>query len=454
MIGSVFSARYELVGALGRGSMGRVFLARQRDRDRMVVVKLMHESIAGQPKFRQLFQREMESMARFHHPYAASLLDACLDDPLGPGLVMEYVPGQPLDRILHRERRLPVERVSRFLGQLGHALQAAHELGLIHRDLKPSNLMVADPDSPEEAIRVMDFGLASLTARPHIPLERLAGEEERINIAGTPAYICPEQLRGDETDHRGDLYSVGVILFELLTGRLPFFRENPQAVFALHVREAPPRFAEVGAAEVVPPGVEAIVLRCLAKFPNERPQTARTLAESFARAAGLPPEPPPAAEPVRATVMEAAAKVEALANTPVTPEPGRLVRRMDAWMPERVAVIKLRGFAHDLGGTIVGSEPGLVRVRLDMPEEPVVEERGGFVGLLKKVALQTGLQQPPPRRDPIELELHLEKQDPTRNRLRLTAVFRPVAGFGVRHSRRWQARCEQIALDLRSYLMA
>jgi serine/threonine-protein kinase len=434
--------------------MGRVFLARQLDRDRMVVVKLMNEKVAGEAKFRQLFQREMQSMARLQHPYAVALLDASLDDPLGPGIVMEYVPGEPLDRILHRERRLPLERVARLVGQLGHALQAAHDLGLVHRDLKPANLMVADPDTPGESIRVMDFGLAELALRPHIALERLAGAEPGRAV-GTPAYICPEQLRGDEVDFRGDLYSVGVILFEMLTGRLPFYRENVDTLLALHVDEPPPRFAEVGAADVAPPSVEAFVLRCLSKYPVERPGSALQLAEGFAKAAGAVPESPPAPAPVRSTLVQAAERVDRITGESADHAPaGDLVRQMDAWMPERVAVIKLRGFVHDLGGAVVESEPGLVRVRLDMPKEPAETAAPGLVGLLKKVAVQTGLQAKPERPDPIELELHLEKRDPTRNLLRLTAVFRPVDGLAVQHPRRWQARCEQIALDLRSYLIA
>jgi serine/threonine-protein kinase len=451
MIGSVFHGRYELLGALGHGSMGRVFLARQRDRDRVVVVKLMNESIVGQPKFQELFRREMESMARFQHPYAVALLDASLDDPLGPGIVMEYVAGQPLDRLLHRERRLPVERVGRLLGQLGHALQAAHDQGLVHRDLKPANLMVAGPDTPGESVRVMDFGLAALAARPHIPLEVLTGRGAG-SVVGTPAYVCPEQVRGDEADHRGDLYSVGVILFEMLTGKLPFFRDHVRLLLAAHVQEPVPTFADAGAADVAPPAVEALVRRCLAKYPNERLQSARAVADGFAAAAGLSPEPAPTDWAARATTIEAAARVGAMAP-PAGPS-GGLVRKLDAWMPERVAVIKLRGFVEDLGGAIIESVPGLVRVRLDMPTPEELAEPRGFARLLKKVAVQTGWQSVPVRPDPIEIELHLQKPDPTQTRLSLTAVFRPVLGFDIRRPAQWQARCEQIALDLRSYLMA
>ncbi len=144
--------------------------------------------------------------------------------------------------------------------------------------------MVVDPDSPYELIKVMDFGLA-----------KMLGPECTVNITnhefavGTPGYMCPEQARGEQTDHRGDLYSVGVILFELLTGRLPFAGRSTMDVLLAHATEEPPSFSAIGAAGIVPPGIERVVQSCLSKFKDHRPRHARELSESYAEALGAPP---------------------------------------------------------------------------------------------------------------------------------------------------------------------
>src|SRR5437667_1161842 len=216
MVGRIFLGRYEAIRLLGEGGMGRVYLARQIDLGRQVVVKVMHDHIAADAKFRERFQRETLLMARFQHPYAVTLYDASINDPQGPCIVMEYIRGVTLDTLLHRNGRMSATRFARLLGQLCEALQAAHTQGIVHRDLKPGNLMVVDPDTPYEKLKVMDFGLAKLVSRGFEDKAPGSGAEFAV---GTPGYMCPEQARGDEMDHRGDLYSLGVILYELLSGR-------------------------------------------------------------------------------------------------------------------------------------------------------------------------------------------------------------------------------------------
>ena len=161
MIGQTFLGRYEVQRLLGEGGMGRVYLARQTDLHRQVVVKVMHDHIAADPKFRDRFRRETELMARFEHPHAVRLYDASLSDPAGPCIVMEYVKGQNLEGLLLKAKRMTAPRVSRIVGQLCEVLQAAHDQGIIHRDLKPANLMILDADTPKERVKVMDFGLPS-----------------------------------------------------------------------------------------------------------------------------------------------------------------------------------------------------------------------------------------------------------------------------------------------------
>src|ERR1700722_19159788 len=278
MLGRVFLGRYETIRLLGEGGMGRVYLARQLDLGRQVVVKVMHDHIAADAKFRERFARETLLMARFQHPYAVTLYDASLNDPQGPCIVMEYIKGITLDTLLQRNGKLSPGRAARLLGQLSEVLQAAHSEGIVHRDLKPSNLMVVDPDTPYEKLKVMDFGLAKLLGVAEGGLHKVSQTGAEFAV-GTPGYISPEQVRGEELDHRSDLYSVGVLLFEMLTGRLPFTGNETMDVLLAHATEAPPSFAEVSAGNSIPPAVEAVVRRCLAKKPDERPAGARDLYE-------------------------------------------------------------------------------------------------------------------------------------------------------------------------------
>src|SRR5437667_8316914 len=195
MVGRIFLGRYEAIRLLGEGGMGRVYLARQLDLGRQVVVKVMHDHIAADPKFCERFQRETLLMARFQHPYAVALYDASLNDPQGPCIVMEYIRGITLDTLVQRNGRLSPARVGRMLGQLCEALYAAHSEGIIHRDLKPANLMVVDPDTPYEKIKVMDFGLAKLIDNG----KDIGMLHHQVNTGldfavGTPGYISPEQV--------------------------------------------------------------------------------------------------------------------------------------------------------------------------------------------------------------------------------------------------------------------
>ena len=442
MVGRIFLGRYEAIRLLGEGGMGRVYLARQIDLGRQVVIKVMHDHIAADAKFRDRFQRETLLMARFQHPYAVTLYDASLNDPQGPCIVMEYIRGVSLDALLVKNGRLSPARVGRLLGQLCEVLQAAHSEGIIHRDLKPANLMVVDPETPYEKIKVMDFGLAKLVDPPSIKRVTDTGLDFAV---GTPSYICPEQVRGEEMDHRGDLYSVGVILYELLAGRLPFTGPTTMDILLAHATESPPWFADIGAANWVPRPIEDVVRGCLAKDAADRPQSARDLAERYETAlaheevvqegsvAGTDisqPEPEPPADAIVPPVDEA--------------DPNAVVHHLEAWMPEKIAAYKLRGFVMDVGGEVVESVPGLIRVRLG--------RRGGAYpplpgsGPLSWLGLgrRSGI---------VDLELRLQQPDPGHeSKLHITVLLRPINGQQS-DDPEWRARCDQIYCDLRAYLM-
>jgi serine/threonine protein kinase len=460
MLGRVFMGRYETVRLLGEGGMGRVYLARQLDLGRQVVVKVMHDHIAADPKFRERFARETLLMARFQHPYAVTLYDASLNDPQGSCIVMEYIRGVTLDQLLIRNGKLTPARVGRLLYQLCEVLQAAHGLGIIHRDLKPANLMIVDPDTPYELLKVMDFGLAKmLTADQFAKITQTHTEF----AVGTPGYMCPEQARGDDMDGRGDLYSVGVILYELLSGRLPFAGRSTMDLLLAHVTEMPPPLC---AADLdVPTGIEDVVQKCLSKLPEDRPRSARDLAEMYEAALTretLHPSQTPASDPdSRAWGTETNyerqeepsyatdGRTKAVPITPVAPsavpephDPFAVIHHLNAWMPERIAEYKLLGFIQDVGGEMIENEPGRIRVLLGGRGSVYTAPRQGrsWLGIVRRANL-------------IEMELRLEKDDSSRgNQLRITVLFRSP-GNNVNIDMAWRNVCTQIFCDLRGYLM-
>jgi serine/threonine-protein kinase len=474
MQGRVFLGRYETIRLLGEGGMGQVFLARDPKLERQVVVKVMHDHIAADPTFRDRFRREMLLTARFEHPFAVRLYDASPDDPQGACIVMEYIRGVTLDVLLSTSRRLDPARVGRLLHQFCSVLQAAHDQGIVHRDLKPANLMVVEPDTPDELLKVMDFGLAKLLG----PEASTAVTNHEFAV-GTPGYMCPEQARGEVMDHRGDLYSVGVILFELLTGQLPFAGRSTMDILLAHATEEPPSFATIGAPGVVPPAIERVVQACLAKQPGDRPSNARELAVMYADAlanhqatqtpatastpahAPLTPRAPhlrpggrsalglvravPAAAAPAAPVALPVADPVAGKTTPVPPavaDPLAVVHQLEAWMPEKIATYKLRGFIHDKGAELIESVPGKICVRLGGKNCVYVAPTRGLSWL--------GLG----RRPPIDLELRLHRNDSGRgeNQLKITVIFRS-SGADLNTDVAWRSLCTQIYCDLRGYLM-
>jgi serine/threonine-protein kinase len=477
MLGRVFLGRYETVQLLGEGGMGRVYLARQADLGRQVVVKVMHDHVAADPTFRERFARETLLMARFQHPYAVTLYDASLNDPQGPCIVMEYIKGITLDALLQSNGRLSPQRFGRLLRQLCEVLQAAHTAGIVHRDLKPANLMIVDPETPYEMLKVMDFGLAKLLS----PDANHPGKVTNTEFAvGTPGYMCPEQARGEEMDHRGDLYSVGVVLYEVLAGRLPFSGKSTMDVLLAHATEEPPPFSFVGAGGWVTPGIEEVVRACLSKDPGSRPRDARELADRYESALAedaaatapstsprapstaarmskapaqrgqrlpAPPQPPSPPAPAQPDVAAPSARPPARSLPPKTvpapalADPRAVVHKIDAWMPERIASYKLHGFIHDAGGDVLESVPGRIRVRLGGRGSAYIAPRRGFSLL--------GLG----RTSVFDLELHLQRPIGGReNQLTVTVVVRPPPG-DLTADLAWQDVCGRILCDLRAYLM-
>ncbi len=454
MVGKTVLGKYRLLKSLGSGNNAEVFLAEPiRFPEYRVVVKRIHAHVVKHHKFRQLFEAEVRSMANFDHPYAVGLVEASLDDPIGPCLIMEYVPGITLEDLLLKEKRIDPIRVGQMLGCFCHALQAAHEAGIIHRDLKPANLMVMGPGTAKESLKVMDFGFAGFAAKPHFQLAELTGEGA-IYAIGTPAYVSPEMIRGDRVDTRSDLYAVGVILFEMLTGWLPFNYTSQERLLLAHVQDDPPRFDRIGCA-FVPSAIEAVVQLALSKYPIERPQTAHELCAAYGRAmgidyweatmpAGWEPLAQPAEEPTPVAPLAAT-------PTPVRPsDPYHLMYEFQVLIPERMAAAKLRGFVQDFAAEVLVSDPGLIRMRIGMPTGFKEQKKNsGLFGLFgaRRPAIQQG-------QEPIEVELYMEKPDPSHQRLNVLLSFQPLKEYLPKDRHGWHARCEKLYMLLRQYLGA
>jgi serine/threonine protein kinase len=441
MKGRVFMGRYEVKSLLGEGGMGRVFLAYDYNLKRNVVIKLMHDEVASDPKFRDRFEKEKLLTAQFEHANAVRVYDASSDDPEGPFIVMEYIRGITLEELLQQNKgKLGAARVGRLLEQICDVLQAAHKRGIVHRDLKPANIMVIDPDTPKETIKVMDFGLAKLRSGQSV---KDVVESQGEFAIGTPTYMCPEQVRGEELDQRSDLYSIGIILYELLSGKVPFSGADAMDVLLMHATEPPPTFADAGAPGVVPRAVEKVVRHCLAKDKGDRPASAHELHERYQKAlkGGEYQEEGEKARPRSSPRMAAPEPTPAHTPMPFI-DPAVIVHSMEAWMPETIAVYKLQGFVQDAGGDVTESVPGKVRVILGRPGTHYVGKGGAFswLGLGRKPSL-------------IDMELQMEQADSRRpGLLRISVLMRSPNGE-LPDDPYWRARCNQVFIDLRGYLM-
>jgi len=263
--------RYEVLGELGRGAMGVVYKARDPQIDRIVAVKTVsmrgHDPDA-EKEFRMRFLNEAQAAGRLHHPGIVSVFDVGEDpETSDPYIVLEYVPGEPLNRLLAREHKLPLPQALQLVEEVARALDYAHEQGVTHRDIKPGNVMVTE----DGHAKIADFGIAKLNLA-HFTLPG--------KLLGTPAYMAPEQLSGQGADGRSDLFSLGVILYAMVTGHSPFQGDSATTVcFKVANREpVPPSALNME----LPRDIDAVIARAMAKDPSHRYQRGAEFADDLA----------------------------------------------------------------------------------------------------------------------------------------------------------------------------
>jgi serine/threonine protein kinase len=262
---------YEILSAIGAGGMGEVYRAKDTRLERVVAIKILREHLADNPERRARFEREALASSKLNHPHICTLHDVGRDDGINC-LVVEYLDGQTLaDRL--RKGALPIDQALAIAIDIADALDAAHRAGIIHRDLKPANVMLTKPGA-----KLLDFGIARLdylmptgTAAATTPATLTAENA----LLGTAYYMAPEQLAGGEADARSDVFAFGAVLYEMLTGRRAFDGETRLSVMTAVLEDQPPAVSTLQ--PQVPAVLAQLVVRCLAKDPEERWQTARDL---------------------------------------------------------------------------------------------------------------------------------------------------------------------------------
>jgi serine/threonine protein kinase len=263
LIGRTIGGRYRLIQRLGTGGMSSVYLARHVLIDRLMAIKTLRRDLAQDPVQRDRFIREARAVNRINHANIVEITDFGESEDGLVYLVMEYVPGESLLKAMSHGA-FPTMRALEIAEQAGSALARAHQMGVIHRDLKPENMILmalrTQDGERRDFLKILDFGIAKITDAPS-----LTGSQQ---IFGTPGYIAPEYIQSTAIDGRADLYSLGVILYELVTSALPFDYEYPGDLLVKHVTEPPIRLTARKAD--VPLAMEAFVLKCLAKNPDER----------------------------------------------------------------------------------------------------------------------------------------------------------------------------------------
>ena len=382
--GDVIADRYELGRQLGAGGMARVYVAHDRLLDREVAVKVLSEPYASDPQFVERFRREASAAAGLNHPNIVAVYDRGQVDG-AYYIVMEYLPGPDLKQVIRRRGPLPAGDAIDNALQILSALGAAHRRDVIHRDVKPQNVMVSE----EGHLKVTDFGIARAGAQREMT--------EAGSVIGTAQYLSPEQARGDEVTAASDCYAVGIVLYEMLTGKVPFDAERPVAVAMKQITEppTPPRELVPG----IPPTLEAVVLRSLAKRPSERYRTAEEFSRALLDARGeiegttgsTRGMPGVATMPTEATSVmgqpTAATRVQRAGGAPPPSEdPPRRRRRWPWVVAALVVLIAIAGVAYAVMSG--GDDTPMVTVP-DVTSQPVARAEKTLTDLKFEVTTRT-----------------------------------------------------------------
>lgn len=280
-VGKVIGGRFEIVRLLGQGGMGAVYEARHQTLPRRFAIKILRPELAASRDFVERFRREAVASARIEHPNVIYITDFGSMNDGSLYLVMEFLQGEGLDEILGRAGRLPLSRAIPILAQVADALDAAHSVDVVHRDLKPENILLSEVRGHKDMVKIFDFGIARVRTPEFSEMLTMRGQ-----VFGTAEYMSPEQAMGEECDGRSDLYAVGCLAYELVTGDPPFTGQ-PVKVLQAHVSKEPAPPSTRLRDHPIPAAFDALVLRCLAKDPNDRYDTGAEVRQDLLKLRGM-----------------------------------------------------------------------------------------------------------------------------------------------------------------------
>jgi serine/threonine-protein kinase len=272
LVGKTIDGRYRVEMVLGEGGMGVVYLARHKVIDKRVAVKVLRADMAREKEMTDRFLQEAKAASSIGNPHIIDISDFGNLPDGSTYFVMEWLDGQPLTRVLGETKPLPVARLIHVARQIADALAAAHQRGIVHRDLKPDNIFLVKRGQEPDFVKILDFGIAKVNTSATAKLTR-AG-----TVFGTPHYMSPEQAAGTPVDLRTDVYALGVILYEMASGRVPFDADNFMGILTQHMYKSPVPIRALVPPPDVPAGLEAIILKALSKKPEQRYQTMEEVA--------------------------------------------------------------------------------------------------------------------------------------------------------------------------------
>lgn len=274
LIGTKLAGKYEILSVLGTGGMGVVYKGRQDVMDRIVAIKMLQSHHLNDSMSVKRFQQEGRATCKLNHPHIITVYDFGISQQTGqPFIVMDYLQGVPLSDIIKQEGQVSVERALKIFSQASDALGHAHKQGIIHRDLKPSNIVLISYDGDKDFVKVVDFGVAQIMEDAQGSTENHQRLTQMGEVCGSPVYMSPEQCQGHKLDQRSDIYSMGIVMYETLTNRLPLLGRTMVETMRKHIEDPPPPFSEVRPDLYIPERVEAVILKALAKRPEDRHQS-------------------------------------------------------------------------------------------------------------------------------------------------------------------------------------
>ncbi len=327
LIGTLVGSRFLVHEVLGEGGMGRVYRAEQTAIKRVVALKVLHPHLTQDKSLHARFQNEAAAASRLTHPNTITIYDFGQIDSGSLYLAMEFIKGISLDDELITNGAMHWQRVQRIGIQICGSLQDAHDNAIVHRDMKPENVMLCERSGQQDVVKVLDFGIAKILEDENQDQRKALTKTGMV--FGTPQYMSPEQIRGDKVDHRSDIYSVGVILYQMLTGELPFKSDTPMGVLTKHLMDEPPALETINPGSGIPAELEAVVMKTLAKEAVDRPSSMRELSQALVGISGAGPAKAaqPAAQPKPVQPQPDDASIGDTAELPTTEVPPEAVRR-------------------------------------------------------------------------------------------------------------------------------